>query len=429
LALANRDRVLETSLTVGLGAYVLAGAVAGFQSFAAVGDGNTCSYSAWEVDANGNPSGGWECGLGTYSAGAGTLARTSVYASSNAGAAVNWAAGTRRIAIAPQTNGTLVVRQPGGTPGTHEVQFSHNGAQSIVSLGPDSTQLRFQRISDSAVVAMIAYGVGGQTNSYVAEAFETCGNRGTTVSGDIKIFGAQTEVIQIGNNRQITFSSGSYFGTARDVGIQRSAAGVLKITDASTGGGQLEFPQVADVGTPSTNSARIGAEDVAGTAEMIVADENGTETQISPHAADAPAAMQDGNPANRINDEIHRSFNTYLGRVEFINLTRLARMVEAIAAGNLAAVQALPAAQRQCYFSESLANYNARTGRAKTVRTWQQVQNALQARYDAARTEEVARHDEWLSLPADKRGDEPPVRPIRDIRKPVPAWLAARGVT
>ena len=40
------DRVLETSLTTGTGTYTLGGAVTGYQSFAAVGDGNTCYYCA-----------------------------------------------------------------------------------------------------------------------------------------------------------------------------------------------------------------------------------------------------------------------------------------------------------------------------------------------------------------------------------------------
>lgn len=77
-------RVKETTSTVGAGAYALAGAVVGFQSFGAVvGDGNTCDYAITDgID--------WEEGLGTYTAAGTTLARTTIYASSNANAAVNW---------------------------------------------------------------------------------------------------------------------------------------------------------------------------------------------------------------------------------------------------------------------------------------------------------------------------------------------------
>lgn len=134
MALVNRDRVLETSTTTGTGTYTLAGAVTGYQSFSAIGNANTCYYSAWEVDGSGNPSGGWEVGLGTYTASGTTLARTSVIASSNGGAAVNWTAGTRRIAVVLPASGTLVVRQPGGTAGTDEVQISHDGTNGKIAV-------------------------------------------------------------------------------------------------------------------------------------------------------------------------------------------------------------------------------------------------------------------------------------------------------
>jgi len=91
------DRVMEVSITTGTGAYTLGGAVTGYQSFAGVGDGAQCYYCAFGVDANGVANGGWEVGLGTYTLSGTTLARTRVDASSNAGAAVNWAAGSRRI--------------------------------------------------------------------------------------------------------------------------------------------------------------------------------------------------------------------------------------------------------------------------------------------------------------------------------------------
>lgn len=94
MALVYADRVQETSTTTGTGTYSLAGAVTGFQTFVAgVGNGNTCYYCA----ENGTD---WEVGLGTVTdAAPDTLARTTVLASSNAGAAVNWAAGTRNLFV------------------------------------------------------------------------------------------------------------------------------------------------------------------------------------------------------------------------------------------------------------------------------------------------------------------------------------------
>lgn len=99
MAFVIADRVQETSTTTGTGAYTLAGAVTSYQTFAAspLANGDTTNYFAVDVDASGNPLGGWETGLGTWGTGA-VLARTAIYSSSNAGAAVSWAAGTRRLA-------------------------------------------------------------------------------------------------------------------------------------------------------------------------------------------------------------------------------------------------------------------------------------------------------------------------------------------
>lgn len=77
MALVLADRVQETTATTGTGSLTLTGAVAGFQSFAVVGNGNTCYYTI----VNGSA---WEVGIGTYSTTGPTLARTTVLSNSNA---------------------------------------------------------------------------------------------------------------------------------------------------------------------------------------------------------------------------------------------------------------------------------------------------------------------------------------------------------
>ncbi len=97
MAHITEDRVLETSTTTGTGALTLAGAVTGFRAFGSVmtSPSDTCWYALWAVDANGNATGDYEEGLGTYSA-SNTLTRTTVIRSSNANAVVTLAAGTTK---------------------------------------------------------------------------------------------------------------------------------------------------------------------------------------------------------------------------------------------------------------------------------------------------------------------------------------------
>lgn len=93
------DRVKESTVSTGTGALTLAGAAVGYQAFSAVCSVNDTVYYAIEaVDSNGVATGAWEVGLGTYSA-ANTLTRTTPQASSNGGAAVNFAAGTKGVWI------------------------------------------------------------------------------------------------------------------------------------------------------------------------------------------------------------------------------------------------------------------------------------------------------------------------------------------
>ena len=75
MALVLANRVQETSTTTGTGTLTLAGAVLGYQTFAAgIGAGNTCYYAIT------SSTGAWEVGIGTV--GTGTLARTTLLSSS-----------------------------------------------------------------------------------------------------------------------------------------------------------------------------------------------------------------------------------------------------------------------------------------------------------------------------------------------------------
>ena len=119
------DRVFETTTTTGTGTLTLAGAQVGYRTFSsAIGNGNSCYYCI---------TGGAEWEVGTGTVGAGTLARTTVYASSNANALVNFSAGTKNVyCVIPSvalagllTSGTSVIFQSGGNATTTNFQISN----------------------------------------------------------------------------------------------------------------------------------------------------------------------------------------------------------------------------------------------------------------------------------------------------------------
>jgi len=92
MALVVKDRVQETTTTVGTGTVTLGGAVLGFQTFAIIGNANQTYYAI--VDPT---TGDYEVGIGTYTASGTTLSRTTVLESSNSNSLVNFAAGSKNV--------------------------------------------------------------------------------------------------------------------------------------------------------------------------------------------------------------------------------------------------------------------------------------------------------------------------------------------
>ena len=92
MALVIKDRVKETTTTTGSSdAYVLAGAVSGFETFTANLSNSDTTYYVCTDNTD------FEIGLGTFTSSGTTLARTTILASSNSNNAVNWSSGTRTI--------------------------------------------------------------------------------------------------------------------------------------------------------------------------------------------------------------------------------------------------------------------------------------------------------------------------------------------
>ena len=151
MTLIAKDRVKETTTSTGTGTITLAGAVDGFQSFAAIGNGNITYYAITNDD-------NYEVGLGTYTASGTTLSRDTVLESSNSGSKISLSGGESEVfctypaekaviqdndntGIAPQigaTNGIFVNNQVVGTSYTLPTGYNAISA-SPVSLGTGVT--------------------------------------------------------------------------------------------------------------------------------------------------------------------------------------------------------------------------------------------------------------------------------------------------
>ena len=110
MALVVADRVQETTITTGTGTVTLAGASAGYQSFATIGNGNTTYYTL----TSGN---NWEVGIGTYTSSGTTLARTTVLASSAGGTTKITLSGTSNVFVTYPAEIATMLGNPTATNG------------------------------------------------------------------------------------------------------------------------------------------------------------------------------------------------------------------------------------------------------------------------------------------------------------------------
>jgi len=134
MALVLADRVKETTTTTGTGTVTLLGASTGFQSFAAVGTGNTTYYTI-----AGQTGSEWEVGIGTYTLVGTTLARTTVLANSSATqpSALSFSSGTKDVFVTYPA-GRAVSGGEGYTENdaTIDVSSTINTGRNAVSAGP-----------------------------------------------------------------------------------------------------------------------------------------------------------------------------------------------------------------------------------------------------------------------------------------------------
>lgn len=167
MAFVLADRVRETTTSTGTGAVTLGGAYTGFQTFsAAIGGGNNTYYTIANV-----VTGEWEVGIGTYTAGANTLSRDTILASSNSGSAVSFTAGSKDVFVTQPAernvyvSGTSVVAANNATvPNSLLANSSVTLGSTAVSLGATATTIAGLTLTSAAVNGTL----GATTPSTVA---------------------------------------------------------------------------------------------------------------------------------------------------------------------------------------------------------------------------------------------------------------------
>lgn len=253
MSLILPDLTSDLSTTTGTGTYTLAGTPTDYApfGFSGLADGTTVYYLAIDVDPTTLiPTGnGAEVGLGTMGGTGTTLARTTIHKSTNANAAVSWAAGTRLIQVVRPAAGTMIVLQPGGTAGTHEVQTSHNGTDGLVESKSGGLRLR------DAGGCELEIGVLG--NQIRSQFNIDCYGTFVVGSGNSVLYADTGSGVNLASGVQLAWSSSSNAGAGSDCGMKRVAAAVVALTDASTGVGKLLTAKVVEANTAGSGAPNV----------------------------------------------------------------------------------------------------------------------------------------------------------------------------
>jgi hypothetical protein len=243
MALVLKDRVKETSTTAGTGTLTLAGAVSGFQSFAAVGNGNTTYYAI--VDSI---TGAWEVGIGTYTSSGTTLSRTTILSSSNGGSLVSFAANPKDVFVTYPSEKSVYEDASNVVNATLFGAITATSAALTTGTISTTPVVDIDLVNKQYVDTVAAEGIHYHEAVFV-ESPNTTGNLTSTYANG----GTNSNIIQIDNGTDITF-----FGYTPVVGDQFVT---------STGNGLLAntpYYIVALVGSACQISLTYGGPDVTG---------------------------------------------------------------------------------------------------------------------------------------------------------------------
>ena len=229
MALVLADRVKETTTTTGTGTVTLAGAVTGYQSFSAVGNGNTTYYTI-----AGQGTSEWEVGIGTYTSSGTTLSRTTVLASSNAGSLVSFSSGTKDVFV------TYPAEKSVNVDASTNVDLNANSLNNVSHIGINTTSIptilmrAFGDNNSGSRIAVRGYSSDANSSSMRVSKF-----RGTYASPQAPLSGdslGKFELAGYGTTSSDGYPQASIEGVATENwgATARGTKAVIKVTPNTT---------------------------------------------------------------------------------------------------------------------------------------------------------------------------------------------------
>jgi hypothetical protein len=273
MALALNDRVQQQGTANTTVSFTLTASVAGFQSFAVIGNGNTTYYSA--TDASGN----WEVGIGTYSTTGPTLTRNTILSSSNSNTAVTFSGvvnvfvtypSSKSVNLDSSSNVSALGTVSSGTWQGSTVAVAYGGTGVTASSGANSVMLRdanqnvaVNRLNQSNTNTTAAGGVTALTtaSSYIHTLSGT-GNQTYTMPDATTL---STGVAFLFNNMATGTLTLQDYATGAIGTIPSGGAGAVFLTVNATVGGTWDLHAYLPEGvTFGTNAFNLGTSVITG---------------------------------------------------------------------------------------------------------------------------------------------------------------------
>jgi hypothetical protein len=276
MALVVKDRVQETSTTSGTGTLTLLGAVPGFQSFAAIGNGNTTYYTIYD-----NVAQVWEVGIGTYTSSGTTLSRDTVLSNSSGTTSPLTLTGNtvsvfvtypaeKSVNLNASGNVTALGTVTSGTWNGSTIGVAYGGTGVTSSSGPNSVVLRdansnitINRLNQGTQTITAA---ASTTNLTAASQYNQ-----TLVGTGTQIFRlpdattlTDTTAFQFNNNATGTLTITDYAAATVGTVAPGGAASIALLDNSTVGGTWDVHGYIPENVTWGTNALSLGSTVITG---------------------------------------------------------------------------------------------------------------------------------------------------------------------